>query len=127
MRNMLIALIKRQIIVTLIAAALMAVFFGMNGAISATCGGFAVVLGSLAASLKLRKIWHVADKTATGALGSLLMAEVIKIVIIAITLLIVFKVYKQLVPMALIAGLAASAILSGASVLAIDKTGLENN
>ena len=125
MRDMLIALMKRQVLVTLVAAALMAIFFGINGAVSAACGGFAVVLGSLAASLKLRKIWHVADKTATGALGSLLMAEVIKIVVIAIALLVVFKVYKQLVPMALIAGLAAAAILSGASVLVIDKSSNE--
>ncbi len=125
MRNMLIALLKRQVLVTLVAAVLMAIFFGVNGAVSAACGGFAVVLGSLAASLKLRKIWHVADKTAAGALGSLLMAEVIKIVVIAIALLVVFKVYKQIVPMALIAGLAAAAILSGASVLAIDKSSNE--
>ena len=123
---MLIALIQRQIIVTLIAAALTAVFFGVNGALSAICGGLSVVLGSLAACLKLRKIWHISDKTASGALGILLLAEVIKILVIAITLLIVFKVYKQLVPLALIAGLAASAILSGASVLAIDKSGLKD-
>jgi ATP synthase protein I len=47
---------------------------------------------------------------------NMLKAEAVKIVLIALLLLIAFKLYKQLVPMALMAGLAASALFSGAAL-----------
>ena len=52
----------------------------------------------------------------TAILVNLLKAEAIKILVIIILLVITFNVYKQLVPFALIAGLAAAAIFSGAAL-----------
>ena len=47
--------------------------------------------------------------------------EAVKIFVIALLLFVTFKAYSDLVPMALIIGLAASAILSGAAFFGLDK------
>ena len=52
---------------------------------------------------------------------AMLKGEAVKIFVIALLLFITFKVYSDLVPMALIIGLAASAILSGAAFFGLDK------
>jgi ATP synthase protein I len=51
----------------------------------------------------------------------MLKAEAVKILVIALLLFLTFKLYQQLVPIALILGLAASAILSGATFVGLDK------
>ena len=53
---------------------------------------------------------------------TMLKAEAVKIFIIALLLFLTFKLYNEhLVPVALILGLAASAILSGAAFFGLDK------
>lgn len=53
---------------------------------------------------------------ASAILVNLLKAEAVKILVIIVLLVIIFGFYKQLVPFALIAGLAAAAIFSGAAL-----------
>lgn len=97
---------------------------GAHAAISALAGGLAVVIGAFLAS----KIAQRSDsKTeASAILINLLKAEAIKILVIVVVLFITFKVYKQLVPFALIAGLAAAALFSGAAISKFDDTASHN-
>ena len=60
-------------------------------------------------------------------LFSLLKAEAIKVLVIALLLLVTFKYYQGLVPLSLIGGLAGSALVSGAGLRAIDNENDENN
>lgn len=60
----------------------------------------------------------------SGALVLLLRAEIIKIGVIALVLLAIFKLYAGLVPLALIGGLACAALISGAAMRTL---GEENN
>ena len=59
--------------------------------------------------------------TPGGALVALLKAEVVKIGVIALVLLAAFKLYVGLVPLALIGGLAAAALMSGAALRTLDE------
>ena len=111
---------KWQILATA-AVALGAFYFsGLHGALSALAGGGAAVMGAFAGSLVARR----ADKKqdAGAILISLLKAEGVKILVIAALLLLTFKLYTgHLVPLALIIGLAASAILSGAAISGLNE------
>lgn len=90
---------------------------GMHGGLSALMGSLAVWAGSLLALLSMRQTNKNTNASAGGALLLLLRAEAIKIVVIALLLLVTFKVYKPgLVPLALIAGLAVAALLSGVGI-----------
>jgi ATP synthase protein I len=60
-------------------------------------------------------------KDATAVLISLILAEVVKLAFVFIFLFLVFKQYKSLVPFALIAGLMAAAVLSGATISSQQK------
>ena len=51
-----------------------------------------------------------------GILIALLKAEAVKIAVIALLLLAAFKFYKGLVPLALIGGLTAAVLISGAGL-----------
>jgi len=95
------------------------VIAGLYAAVSAFSGGFAVILGGLAGAF----IAKSSDKThqAGAILIAMLKAEAVKILVIALVLFVTFKVYAHLVPLALIIGLAASAILSGAAFFGLDK------
>lgn len=124
MDALLARMIKRQVLATLVVAGLAFVMLGqygigVHGAFSALAGGGSAILGGLAAGMKLK------GKTATAGAGSvlvnILIAEAIKIAVIAIALLLVFKFYDKLVPIALIAGLAAAAVVSGAAIFAINE------
>ncbi|MCB5185724.1 ATP synthase subunit I [Methylobacillus gramineus] len=119
MDELLANMIKRQLVATLVVAVIAFALLGLHGALSALAGGGAAVLGGLAAKLKLQ------NKTATTGAGSvlvnILIAEAIKIAVIAISLLLVFKFYGHLIPIALIGGLAAAAIMSGAAIFAINE------
>ena len=94
---------------------------GLHAGISALAGGLSVAIGAFFAS----KIAQRSSKEAATVLVNLLKAEAVKIVIIVVLLFITFKVYKQLVPFALIAGLAGAALFSGAAMSKLDKTELE--
>lgn len=59
--------------------------------------------------------------TPGGVLISLLKAEIIKVLVIAMLLLVTFKYYQGLVPLSLIGGLAGSALASGAGLRAVNN------
>jgi len=114
-------MLQWQLIATLIVAIMAGIISGAHAGFSALIGGACVVIGAYFAS----KIAQRSSKEAATVLVNLLKAEAVKIVIIVVLLFIAFKVYKQLVPFALIAGLAASALFSGAAMSKLDKTELE--
>lgn len=94
---------------------------GMHGALSALAGGFAVWVGSQLGALSMRPAKGL-DGGAGAALLLLLRAEAIKIVVIALLLLLTFKLYApNLVPAALIAGLAVAALLSGIGIMRVNE------
>jgi len=89
------------------------VISGINASLSAIAGGLSVVLAAFIAS----RVAISKRKDAASVLGSMLKAELIKIFLIVLFLYIAIKGLKQdLVPWALIIGLAAAAIISGASI-----------
>lgn len=93
---------------------------GQYAAISAFAGGMSAVFGGLAGAMIARR----GDKKndAGAILITMLKAEAVKIFVIALLLFLTFKLYNEhLVPIALILGLAASAILSGAAFFGLDK------
>jgi ATP synthase protein I len=120
-------MVKWQLIATISVAVLAFVLAestgavsGKHAAISALAGGMSAVLGGLAGAL----IAKSGDKknNAGAILITMLKAEAVKIFIIALLLFLTFKLYNEhLVPIALILGLAASAILSGAAFFGLDK------
>lgn len=107
-----------QIIATVLVAVLAFSLAGLNAALSAIGGGGAAILGGYVAVSSTRN-----RKTSApgAALLLLLKAEVIKIGVIALVLLAIFKFYKELVPLALIGGLACAALISGAALRALDE------
>ena len=109
--------VRWQAIWTIIIAILAYVLAGPHASLSVVLGGAAVILGGCTAMMLIRKR---AD-TAGSALISLLKAEAVKIFVIALVLLVVFKFYKELVPLALIGGLACAALISGAALRTLDQ------
>lgn len=107
-------MLKIQLISTLFVAIVAMFLSGLNASVSAVLGGLSVVLGGLLASLIAKRGEKLQDPTAI--LINILKAEAVKILVIVVVLAITFNVYKQLVPYALIAGLAAAAIFSGAAL-----------
>ncbi|OQW67895.1 MAG: hypothetical protein BVN34_11085 [Proteobacteria bacterium ST_bin12] len=114
-------MLQWQLSATLVVMLVAFIVSGVHAAISALAGGLSVTIGAYFAS----KIAQRSSKEAATVLVNLLKAEAVKIVIIVVLLFITFKVYKQLVPFALIAGLAAAALFSGAAMSKLDKTELE--
>ncbi|MDO9150632.1 MAG: ATP synthase subunit I [Methylotenera sp.] len=107
-------MLKIQVVATLVVAVVMFLFLGVHGMVSATLGGASVVVGAYVASLVAKRGANKTD--ASAILVNLLKAEAVKILMIIVILVIVFSFYKQLVPFALIAGLAAAALFSGAAL-----------
>lgn len=114
-------MLRWQLLATLAVAITAGIVSGLHAGVSAVLGGLSVAVGAFFAS----KIAQRSSKEAATVLVNLLKAEAVKIVIIVVLLFITFKVYKQLVPFALIAGLAAAALFSGAAMSKLDKTELE--
>lgn len=114
-------MLRLQIIATSVVAVVAFVISGSHAATSAAAGGAAVIVGAFFAA----KIAQRSKKDATAVLVNLLKAEAVKVLVIVALLFITFKVYKQLVPFALIAGLAAAALVSGAALSKLDKTEIE--
>ena len=114
-------MLRLQLIATTIVAIASLVISGLHAGMSALLGGSAVIIGAFIAS----KIAQRNKKEATAVLINLLKAEAVKVLVIFMLLLITFRVYKQLVPFALIAGLAAAALVSGAAMSTLDKTDIE--
>jgi ATP synthase protein I len=112
-------MLKIQLIATLAVAVVVFLFSGLHAAISAILGGASVVVGAYGASIIARR--SAGNTDATAILVNLLKAEAVKILVIIAFLMIVFVFYKQLVPFALIAGLAAAAIFSGAALSQVKR------
>ncbi len=111
-------MLRSQAIATTVVALIAVVFFGQHAGISSVLGGLSVILAAFVAVKIAEKSNH--KKDASAILINLLKAEAVKIILIVVLLFIVFKVYKQLVPFALIAGLAAAALFSGAAITKLD-------
>ncbi|MDP8566233.1 ATP synthase subunit I [Methylophilus aquaticus] len=109
-RNML----RWQVLATLGVALLAGILAGSSASISALLGGTSVIAGAWTAAKIAEK--GQSNMQATAALLNLLKAEAVKILLIAIILFVIFKFYHSLVPFALIAGLAAAALFSGAAL-----------
>jgi ATP synthase protein I len=107
-------MLKVQLIATIAVALVAVVITGLHGGMSALLGGASVIIGAMIASKIASKPPRSEDPTAI--LLNLLKAEAVKILVIVVLLAIIFNVYEQLVPFALIAGLAAAALFSGAAL-----------
>lgn len=114
-------MLQWQLVGTLTVSVIALVIWGLHAGISGLAGGLSVTVGAFFAS----KIAKRTSKTATKVLINLLKAEAVKFAVFIILLLIIFNFYKQLVPFALIAGVAASALFSGVAMSRLDKTELE--
>ena len=114
-------MLRLQLIATAVVAIASLLISGMHASVSALIGGAVVMVGAFLGS----KIAQRTKQDATAVLINLLKAEAVKVIVIFALLLIVFKVYKQLVPFALIAGLAAAALVSGAAMRKLDKTDIK--
>jgi ATP synthase protein I len=108
---------KWQSISTFTVAFIAYWFAGLPGVISALIGGGAVLIGGFAAYRIAKRSENSIDSGA--ALINLLKAEATKILIIVILLWLGFKLAAgSIVPLAVMAGLAAAAILSGVALTA---------
>lgn len=108
---------KWQSISTLTVAFLAYWFAGLPGTVSALIGGGAVLIGGFVASRIAKRSEDSADSAAI--LVNMLKAEAAKILIILLLLWLGFKMAADIiVPLALMAGLAVAAILSGAALTA---------
>lgn len=111
-------MLRSQLIATIVVTIMAFAISGLHAGSSALLGGLSVVVSAFIAIKVAEKSNQ--NKDATVILINLLKAEAVKIILIVILLFIVFKVYAQLVPFALIAGLAASALFSGAAITKLD-------
>lgn len=107
-------MLKIQLVATFSVAFVVFFVSGLSASISAGIGGASVVIGAYVASKVAKRGANSTD--ATAILVNLLKAEAIKILVIIIMLIVTFKLYAHLVPFALIAGLAAAALFSGAAL-----------
>lgn len=107
-------MLKIQGIATLAVAIVAFILSGLNGGISAILGGVSVMAGAYLASKVAKR--GEGKTEASAILLNLLKAEAVKILVIIVLLGVIFSLYKQLVPFALIAGLAAAALFSGAAL-----------
>ena len=114
-------MLRLQLIATAVVAIASLAISGLHAGLSALLGGAAVITAAFVAS----KIAQRKNVEAAAVLLNLLKAEAVKVLIIIVLLFLVFKVYKQLVPFALIAGLAAAALVSGAAMSKLDKTDIK--
>ena len=110
-----------QIIVTVVVSVASLLLAGLNAALSAIAGGASVIVGSYAGVLATR---GRAGTSPGGVLITLLKAEAIKVLVTAALLLLAFKLYRGMVPLSLIGGLAAAALVSGMGLQAVND---ENN
>lgn len=107
-----------QVIATALVTLALLAFADIHAAISALLGGSAVIAGCYAGAA----VTGNSGNTNPGALLlTLLKAEAVKIAVIVLLLLVIYKYYEELVPLALIGGLASAALISGAGMRAINN------
>jgi ATP synthase protein I len=106
-----------QLIAIVLVAIASLLIVGIHAAVSVLVGGFAVLVGSFIGG-------HFTQGSVGQDAGSvlviLLKAEAIKVLVIVVLLFATFKWYAGLVPLALICGLAVSALVSGAGLRVIN-------
>ena len=112
--NVFSKMLRVQIIATVAVAVIALVISGFHAGMSALAGGGTVIISAFIASKVAERT--AKNKEASAILVNLLKAEAVKILCILVLLFLTFKLYKQLVPFALIAGLAAAALFSGAAL-----------
>lgn len=105
-----------QIVATLIICLVALLLTGAHAAISSFLGGMTALIGGFAGVQMTRRR---VDQSPGSVLIALLKAELTKIMVISLQLLVIFKLYNGLVPLALIGGLAASVLVSGAGLGAV--------
>ncbi len=107
-----------QVIITVLISSVSLMVAGINAAISAIAGGAIVIVGGFAGMVMARR----SNGGAPGlVLFSLLKAEVMRLLVIAVLLLVAFKYFRGLVPLPLIGGLAGSALASGAGLRTVNN------
>lgn len=106
--------LQAQSIATFVVALVGFVGFGQHAGISVLIGGLVVLIGTFVGTQITKKGSSL--KTGGAVLVNLLKAEAVKIGIILIGLWLTFQYYQQLVPLGLIAGLAAGAIFSAVAL-----------
>lgn len=120
-KSVFITALAWQVVAASVCGVVLFLIYGKNAAISALLGGFSVVLGATFASLiYLRNYKKKIVQDSASILTSLLLSEMVKIIFIFAFLLMVFKHYKSLVPVALIIGLISAALASGAAISKIE-------
>jgi ATP synthase protein I len=107
-------MLKIQLVATVTVAMVALIISGLHASVSALLGGVSVALGACAAVAVAKRGEN--NKEASAILINLLKAEATKILVIIVLLVMIFKLYTHLVPFALIAGLAAAALFSGAAL-----------
>jgi ATP synthase protein I len=110
--------VRWQLMATALVAIVAFMLAGLHGALSAAGGGSAVMLGGYVGMVVTRGRQAV---TPGAALLGVLKAEGVRIAVVALVLLVIFKLYEGLVPLALIGGLACAALISGAALRALDE------
>jgi ATP synthase protein I len=81
---------------------------GLHASLSATLGGGAVILANLCYALT---VGISAPRTAGGTLRVLLRAEAVKVVVVVLALWVVFKIYRDIVPMAVMGALIVTVLV----------------
>ncbi len=107
-------MLRWQLSATVIVAIIALVLVSTHAGISAMLGGLSAMIGAFCGAVVSQRIRNKTN--ASEILGSMLKGEGVKIVVIVTLLFCIFKFYQQLVPFALIAGLAVGAIFSGAAI-----------
>jgi ATP synthase protein I len=114
-------MLRLQLIVTVLITLAAFAISGMSAGISGFIGGLSVLVGAFFST----RIAGREAKTPSSALMNLLKAEALKILIIIVVLFVAFKFYKQLVPPALLAGVAGTALISGAAIGKLKKSDIK--
>ena len=107
-----------QIIITVLISGVSLMVAGMDAAVSAIVGGATVIVGGFAGMMMARR---TNGGTPGTILFSLLKAEVFRLLVIAVLLLMTFKYFRGLVPLPLIGGLAGSVLAAGAGLRTVNN------
>jgi ATP synthase protein I len=107
-------MLRWQLAATIVVAIIALVLVGKHAGVSAMLGGLTAMIGALCGAMVSQRARNKTN--ASEILGSMLKGEGVKIIVIVALLFCIFKFYQQLVPFALIAGLAVGAIFSGAAI-----------
>jgi F0F1-type ATP synthase assembly protein I len=102
---------KWQLVLNAIVALVFGYFANLHAACSVLLGMTVVMIGSFVGALVAQQA--KSRKTPGSILMAILKGELVKIAIIATFLLLIFKFYVLLVPIALIIGLAITALMAG--------------